>query len=67
MKNDTSKKMALLRTLHLSADNQKDLARFKKAAKTFSAKATGSQKKARDTLVSLGTHTRTGRLNKNYK
>jgi hypothetical protein len=40
---------------------------FRKAADEFTASATKSKKAARDTLVKLGIHTKTGRLTKNYK
>lgn len=67
MKEDIAKKLAMLRAFQISRSGQGDLARFKRAAKTFAADATGSRKKALDALVLLGTHTRTGRLKKNYK
>lgn len=44
-----------------------DVKRFDKAAKTFTGKATVSQKAARKTLVGLGINTKTGKLTKRYR
>jgi hypothetical protein len=49
-------------TLH----RNEDVKRFEKAAKAYGKKATASREAARATLVSLGIHTKSGRLTKKY-
>lgn len=49
-----------------SVNTRKAAAKFRKDAKSFTAKATASQKKARDTLVALGIYTPSGKLSKRY-
>ncbi|MPY72817.1 MAG: hypothetical protein GEU87_01015 [Alphaproteobacteria bacterium] len=49
-----------------SALTQRDADDFRAAAKRFSAAATTSPRKARSTLHQLGTHTKSGRLSKQY-
>ncbi len=50
-----------------SALTQADADRFEAAAYKVGRSAAKSKKTARDTLVILGTHTKTGRLTKNYR
>ena len=50
-----------------SSFTQEDVDKFKKSADQYTKKATSSKKKARETLISLGIYTKSGRLSKNYK
>lgn len=54
-------------TTKVTVSTKKDVQRFGKAAKTYASKATSSKAKAREALVSLGTHTQTGKLTKRYR
>jgi len=49
-----------------SRSKKKDVKRFAKAAKTYASKAASSKASARKTLISLGTHTKGGKLTKRY-
>ncbi len=49
-----------------SALSQKDADRFRKQARTYARKATSSEEAARSTLISLGIHTKSGKLSKKY-
>lgn len=49
-----------------SVTTKKAAKEFKKAAADYTSKATNSRKKARDTLVDLGTHDKDGRLTKKF-
>ena len=46
---------------------QEDADRFEEAAPKIGRWAARNKKTARETLVVLGTHTKTGRLTKNYR
>ena len=45
---------------------QVDANKFKKSAVKYTKKVTSTKKKAQSKLISLGIHTRTGRLSKKY-
>lgn len=44
----------------------KDVERFRKAADAYTARVTKTKESARKALVKLGTHTKSGKLTKNY-
>ena len=46
---------------------EKELPKFKKAAKEFTKKATRSKKAARKVLYESGIYTKTGKLRKQYR
>jgi hypothetical protein len=54
------------RTSEKSALTQRDADDYRAALRRFSAAATKSERKARSTLHQLGTHTKTGKLSKQY-
>lgn len=66
MKKPTARAASILRELAAGSSSD-SAARFERVAKTYTAKATESRKKARDTLVNLGIHTSKGKLSKRYK
>jgi len=55
-----------IKTLSASALTQRDAEAYSKALKSFVDTATTSKIKARNTLISLGTHTKSGKLSKRY-
>lgn len=54
-------------TTTTTVNTKRDATNFRKAAKAYVANAGRSQQSARTTLVRLGTHTKSGRVAKNYK
>lgn len=50
-----------------TVNTDRDAKRFRKIARAYVKTVTVSKKAAQDTLVELGTHTRTGKISKNYK
>ena len=54
------------RSVAASVLTQEDADRFGRSAEKFAKKATTSRQEARRTLVSLRTHTKSGRIAKNY-
>lgn len=64
VKKDNGKKAA--KVVAASVLTQRDADKFKKSASKYTKNATSSKKKAQSTLISLGTHTKSGRLSKNY-
>jgi hypothetical protein len=50
-----------------NVNTAKSVARFRQAAADYTQKATASKAAARETLISLGIYTPSGKLSKNYK
>lgn len=50
-----------------SVTTEQAVSQFREAAAKSTKRATKSQKAARETLIALGSHTRTGKLTAKYK